>query len=175
MSSPPRPEAARDGPAHIGADLLRDWPLPALNAGGDKAARGWVMCVGGSPELPGAIILASTAALRAGAGILCIGVPRSISLAVGVAVPEALAYGVRGTPGGGIDPREAAEIARRASGVHAVLIGPGMADGKSTARLLESLLPRLTETTEWSCSTRWRWTRRRTWSRQFATVPRGWS
>jgi hydroxyethylthiazole kinase-like uncharacterized protein yjeF len=145
MSSPPRPEPARGGLTQIGADLLREWPLPALNEGGDKADRGWVMCVGGSPELPGAIILAGTAALRAGAGILCIGVPRSISLAVGVAVPEALAYGVRSTRGGGIDPAEAAEIARRATGVHAVLIGPGMTDVRSTARLLAALLPRLTD------------------------------
>ncbi len=120
--------------------------MPAPDDGGDKAARGWVMCVGGSPELPGAIILAGTAALRAGAGILCIGVPRSISLAVGVAVPEALVYGVRGTRAGGIDPGAATEIARRATGVHAVLIGPGMADVKPTVRVLELLLPRLTDT-----------------------------
>ncbi len=146
MSSPPPPDTGGAQAAPIDPNLLREWPLPSPDEGGDKASRGRVMCVGGSPELPGAIILSGTAALRAGAGMLSIGVPRSISLAVGVAVPEALVYGVRSTRSGGFDPDAAAEIARRGGGVHAVLIGPGMVGVKLTARLLESLLPRLADT-----------------------------
>ncbi len=153
MSSPQPRESVGGHQALIDPDLLREWPLPAPDEGGDKSARGRVMCVGGSPELPGAIILAGTAALRAGAGILRIGVPRSVRLAVGVTVPEALVYGVRATRAGGFDPEAAVEIARRAQGVHAVLIGPGMVGATSTAELLKSLLP-VWPTPESSCSTR---------------------
>ncbi len=149
MPSRSRPSSAAatvDRPRLIGEDLLRDWSLPAPDASGDKAARGRVMCVGGSAELPGAIILAGTAALRAGAGILSIGAPRPISLAVGVAVPEALVFGLRGTRAGGIAPENAADIGRRATRARSVVVGPGMVDVKATARLLEVLLPLLNET-----------------------------
>jgi len=39
---------------------------------GDKEQRGHVLILGGSREMPGAVILAATAALRAGAGKLTI-------------------------------------------------------------------------------------------------------
>ncbi|CAA9313112.1 MAG: hypothetical protein AVDCRST_MAG40-1096, partial [uncultured Gemmatimonadaceae bacterium] len=49
---------------------LRRWPLPAVEADGDKDARGRVLVVGGARELPGAVLLAGVGALRAGAGKL---------------------------------------------------------------------------------------------------------
>lgn len=133
----------RKGPRGIDARLLRSWRLPEPDPSGDKRDRGLVVCVGGAPELPGAVILAGTAALRAGAGGLRIGAPRSIAQAVGVAVPEALVFGLAETRGGGIVSTEAATIARRAEPARAVLVGPGVADPRATARLVDSLLRRL--------------------------------
>jgi NAD(P)H-hydrate repair Nnr-like enzyme with NAD(P)H-hydrate dehydratase domain len=49
-------------------DIALRWSLPEPDAQGDKRTRGMVVCVGGSAELPGAAVLAGTAALRAGAG-----------------------------------------------------------------------------------------------------------
>src|SRR3982751_5116366 len=66
---------------------LRGWPLPQAN-GGDKEARGRVLIVAGSSEIPGAAVLAATAALRAGAGKVTIATPASIAQRMAFAVPE---------------------------------------------------------------------------------------
>jgi NAD(P)H-hydrate repair Nnr-like enzyme with NAD(P)H-hydrate dehydratase domain len=57
--------------------LLRRWPLPRIDPEGSKDSRGAVLVVGGAPQMPGAVILAATAALRAGAGTLQIATERS--------------------------------------------------------------------------------------------------
>ena len=135
---------SRGGSAEpVTAALLRDWPLPNTDASGDKRARGLVVCVGGSLELPGAMLLAGTAALRAGACTVRLGLPRSIAVAVGVRIPESLVFGVATTRAGAIAAEAAAEVATRAEDADAVLVGPGMAGSKSTARFLDLLLPRL--------------------------------
>ena len=51
-------------------DLLRQWPLPMPAADGDKEERGRILIVGGARQMPGAVILAANAAMRAGAGSL---------------------------------------------------------------------------------------------------------
>lgn len=102
-----------------------------------------VVCIGGAPELPGAIMLAGIAALRAGAGVLRIGTPSAISVQIGVAVPEARVFGLAQTAEGGIDPAAAEEIARCAEPARAVLLGPGMCDPQAASQLLARLLPRL--------------------------------
>ncbi len=50
----------------VTTQLLREWPLPMPGLDGDKEERGHVLILGGSREMPGAVILAATAALRAG-------------------------------------------------------------------------------------------------------------
>ena len=69
--------------------LLRAWPLPEAEEDGDKERRGSVLVVAGSREMPGAAVLAGTAALRAGAGKLVIATPQSAAPTVAGAVPEA--------------------------------------------------------------------------------------
>ncbi|MFB2351651.1 NAD(P)H-hydrate dehydratase, partial [Priestia megaterium] len=64
----------------LDARALRAWPLPPLDGGGDKETRGQVLVVAGSHEIPGAAILAATAALRAGAGKLVIATSASTAL-----------------------------------------------------------------------------------------------
>jgi hydroxyethylthiazole kinase-like uncharacterized protein yjeF len=102
-----------------------------------------VLIVGGAPELPGALILAATAALRAGAGKLQIATGRSIAQAIGISVPEARVFALPETKAGGIAASAAAAIIERANDAQAILIGPGMIDEKAIVRLMLSLLPRL--------------------------------
>jgi ADP-dependent NAD(P)H-hydrate dehydratase len=73
--------------------LLRGWPLPMPSAEGDKEERGHVLVLGGSREMPGAVILAATAALRAGAGKLTIATGASVAQLVALAIPEARVLG----------------------------------------------------------------------------------
>lgn len=121
--------------------------LPQPDEEGDKEERGRVLVVGGASEMPGAVVLAATAALRAGAGKLQIATCRSIAQAVAVAVPEARVFALPETKAGAIAVSAAEEIGQRASEVNAVLIGPGMIDERAVARLVQKVLPRIGKAT----------------------------
>ncbi len=123
--------------------LLRAHPLPRHETGGDKEARGTVLVVGGSLEVPGGALLAAVAALRAGAGKLQIATCRSVAVGMGLAVPEALVMGLPETEAGGIAPEAAERVAARAARADTVLVGPGMMDPDATALLVAGLLERI--------------------------------
>ncbi len=76
-------------PIQVDDALLRRWPIPAPPIDGDKEQKGRILLVGGSPEMPGAIMLAATAALRAGAGKLTVATTRSVAPLVAAQIPEA--------------------------------------------------------------------------------------
>ncbi len=122
---------------------LRGWPLPMPSTEGDKESRGHVLVVGGSREMPGAVILAATAAMRAGAGKLTIATGASVAQLVALAIPEARVIGLRETTEGGFSRDALDDIDPLADKVSAILIGPGMQDEISTAELVRALLPRL--------------------------------
>ena len=127
----------------ITAAFLRRWPLPRVDPKGSKEQRGAVLVIGGAPEMPGAVILAATAALRAGAGKLTVATVRSVAPLVAAQVPEALVISLPQTRQGGISPRAARELAERARACSAVLLGPGMVDPAACAALTLQLLKRL--------------------------------
>ncbi|MBL0406911.1 NAD(P)H-hydrate dehydratase [Microvirga aerilata] len=124
----------------ITTDLLRGLPLPQPAEDGDKDQRGRVLVVGGSLAVPGAVLLAATAALRAGAGKLQIATCQSIALHLGLAVPEALVVGLPETGAGEIDPEAAPLLRERIARCDAALIGPGMIDEEGAATLTASIL-----------------------------------
>src|SRR5947209_6558904 len=139
--SQPNPRSRDHGsePRLIDDNLLREWPLPKLAEGDDKDDRGRVVVVGGALEMPGALILAGTAALRAGAGKVQMATCKSIAQAVAIAVPEALVAGLPETARGGIDATASTDIAARANAANALLIGPGMVDEDAVDRLMSDL------------------------------------
>jgi len=102
--------------------LLRKFPLPRPAEDGTKDDRGVALVIGGSPQVPGAILLSALAALRAGAGKLQIGVPREIAIPIGIAAPEALVASGR-------------VVQQYLKSADAVLIGPGMKTGPAAAAL----------------------------------------
>jgi hydroxyethylthiazole kinase-like uncharacterized protein yjeF len=114
---------------------------------GDKETRGHVLVLGGSREMPGAVILAATAALRAGAGKLTIATGHSVAQLVALAMPEARVLGLAETASGGFAVDAVARLDPLADRVDAILIGPGMQDEAATAELVHALLPRLGQST----------------------------
>ncbi len=74
-----------------------------------------MLVIGGATEMPGAVILAGVAALRAGAGKLQIATCRSIAQAVAVTVPEARVFALPETRAGAITVSAADEIIKRAA------------------------------------------------------------
>ena len=121
--------------------LLRGWPLPVPDGDDDKEARGRVLVVGGEVSIPGAVLLAGIAALRAGAGKLQIATCRSIAPTVGVAVPEAMVLGLAETANGTIAESAATDLRPLTENADAVLIGPGMRIGDDSTRFVARLLP----------------------------------
>lgn len=142
-----RPAPEDQPPIEITADMLRGWPLPSPDEAGDKEQRGRVLVVGGAVEMPGAVILAGTAGLRAGAGKLRIATCHSIATAVGVAVPEARVFSLPETAAGAIDPSAAGQVAGYSKAVQAILIGPGMIDATAVAQFVRELVGSISETT----------------------------
>lgn len=101
------------------------------------------MVIGGERSTPGAVVLAATAALRAGAGKLQIATAGSVASFLGVAVPEALVVSLAETRQGAIHRRAAAALAVTASRADAVVLGPGMMDHGATNNFLTALLERI--------------------------------
>jgi ADP-dependent NAD(P)H-hydrate dehydratase len=130
-------------PVLITPRLLRAWPLPQPDEEGDKEARGRVLVVGGSTEMPGACVLAATAAARAGAGKLQIATCQSIAAHVAVAVPEARVFALPETRTGALSASDVGQIIEHVNEARAVLVGPGMCDEKEIARFMKSLLARV--------------------------------
>ena len=124
----------------ITPELLRAMPLPQPAGSTDKQARGSVLVVAGSVEVPGAALLAGTAALRAGAGKLQIATCSSVALHMAMAVPEARVTGLPETPAGGIAPEAAEMLCERAKRNDAVLLGPGMMDKDAVASLTTGMV-----------------------------------
>src|SRR3954471_8240846 len=124
----------------ITANFLRQRPLPTLDSDGDKDQRGRVLVVAGSTSVPGAALLAATAALRAGAGKLQIATCQSIATQLGLTLPEALVIALPETASGDIAPSAARLLLDRMARCDAVLVGPGLMDADAAAELTFGLL-----------------------------------
>lgn len=135
-------------PTPITRATLRKLPLPSIDGGGDKESRGRVLIVGGSTQVPGALVLAGIAALRVGAGKLQMATVRDAAIPLALSIPEALVTGVASTRDGEISAGRALapvlEFARRANGV---LIGPGMLVDDATRAVVIAILGAASEET----------------------------
>jgi len=117
-------------------------PLPTLHADDDKESRGRVLVVGGSTLVPGAVLLAGVAALRAGAGKLQLATVQSAALGIALDVPEALVLPLPQDRAGEIaGARAAGPLRRYAADADALLLGPGAATGPRVSALLRAVLP----------------------------------
>jgi ADP-dependent NAD(P)H-hydrate dehydratase len=123
---------------------LRNFPLPEPDEDSDKDERGRVLAVGGCTQVPGAILLAGIAALRAGAGKLQLATVSSAAIALGIAVPEALVVALPQTRTGEIAGGRAAALLRdRTQEVDAILVGPGMTRDRTVHALVAPLVGRM--------------------------------
>ena len=126
-------------PVTVDDDLLRAWPLPSPDHDADKEARGRVLVVGGSNEVPGALLLAGIAALRVGAGKLRIATTDRAATALAVAMPEARVFGLPEDDGGTIAAGAASAVGELAGAVDAVVVGPGMTSPDAIVGLVSAI------------------------------------
>jgi hydroxyethylthiazole kinase-like uncharacterized protein yjeF len=115
--------------------------LPQPDVESDKEARGCVLAVGGSAEVPGAVLLAGMAALRAGAGKLQLATVASTSSALGIAVPESLIVPLPQTRTGEISGSRAHALLREhVEKADALLVGPGMSSERAAHAVVAPLV-----------------------------------
>ena len=107
--------------------------LPTRPAEGHKGMFGRVLIIGGNEEMIGAPVMAGTSALRTGAGLVQVAVPRAILSAALSITPELIGLGL-GKAVGKDQLREAAEKA------DAVVIGPGLGRSPEAAARLTRLV-----------------------------------
>lgn len=105
--------------------------LPDRPADGHKGVFGRVLVVGGSPTMLGAPILAGTAALRMGSGLVQVALPQAM-LAAGLAItPELIGLALDGN----LD-----ELIAAAQQADAVVVGPGLGTAAAAATILDRLV-----------------------------------
>ena len=103
------------------------------------------MVAGGSSGIPGALLLAGVAALRAGAGKLQIAAPRSAAPSLGVALPEARVFALPETSDGYLDRKAGARAIECAHGADAILVGPGMLNDDAIRGFMDEVVRRVAE------------------------------
>jgi NAD(P)H-hydrate epimerase len=105
----------------------------------DKRSMGHLAIVGGSLDLPGAVLMATLAALQSGAGLVTVFVPESLASIYAARAPEAMWVGLPVTPGGGLAPRGLARILKGIGRATALALGPGMGKDPKTQALAKAL------------------------------------
>lgn len=113
--------------------------LPRRRGDSHKGDYGRLLLLAGSEGYTGAPVLAASAAVRSGAGLVFLGVPREIYPIVAVKCSSAMPFPLPEGPEG---PDQAA-LLERARGCDAVLMGPGLGRGAGTDAMVRGLLARL--------------------------------
>jgi ADP-dependent NAD(P)H-hydrate dehydratase len=106
-------------------------PLPPRPADGNKGTFGRLLIVGGHEEMIGAPVLAGTAALRTGAGLVQIAMPQSV-LPIALSIcPELIGLGLANTAN-----QKLLEAAQKSD---ALVVGPGLGQSPAARKRLLAL------------------------------------
>lgn len=108
----------------------------------DKRHQGRVLIIGGSANMPGAVLMNTAAALRSGAALVTTCLPVSVQAKAAVAYPEAMWRGLRTERDGRIASTAAKIIRPQLAAQDVVLIGSGM--GERAVGLIRTLVTRCT-------------------------------
>ncbi len=123
---------------------IRELPeLAPRKADSHKGDYGRVLVLAGSRGMVGAAALAGTAALRAGAGLVTIGTPRSVYPILAAQVVCCTTRPLPETPVATLSERGFSTILKWAESFDVVALGPGLGRHPSTTRLVHQLVLKL--------------------------------
>jgi hydroxyethylthiazole kinase-like uncharacterized protein yjeF len=131
----------------VTSSFLRSWPLPDVEEGGGKHARGTVVVIGGAADTPGAVLLAGIAALRVGAGRLTLATAAVNAPALAVTVPEAGVTPLPTTAQGALGADAVEACLPLIEKAQAVVLGVGMRSPDDTRALVNGVLSAVGEET----------------------------
>lgn len=104
--------------------------LPPRRADAHKGSFGTVLVVAGSEFMLGAAILCARGALRAGAGLVRVALPRALCSSLMTAVPSAMT----------VDRGNARAFDAAVNDATSIVVGPGLGHSPATKRLVDRLL-----------------------------------
>ena len=123
----------------LAAELI---PRPADS---HKGRTGHMVVVGGSPGKTGAAAMTAISGMRAGAGLVTVGVARSLNPTIENAVLETMSVALPETRGGVLGTSAFDPIMRLLDGKQCLALGPGL----GTAAATRNLVHRLVAATSW--------------------------
>jgi len=113
--------------------------VPTRNFGAHKWGVGGLIVVAGSPSYPGAALLTSRAAGRAGAGIVQLASGRGVIATIAATIPEVAHIPLPETDAPGAARRALERIEEHLEKTAAILIGPGLGRDNAASELLSAL------------------------------------
>jgi len=117
--------------------------VPARRPDAHKGECGRVLVVAGSVGLTGAAALCSRAAMRAGAGVVTLGVAAGLNAIMEVKLTEVMTLPLPDEDGGHIALEALDPILDKLAGYDTLALGPGIGTAPSTCRLVMELLRRV--------------------------------
>ncbi len=113
-----------------------------LNA--HKGDFGHILILAGSARFSGAAVLCAEAAMRAGAGLVTLGIPKGLNTAIIKIKPkEVMTLPLAETKNGGLSFLAYKKIKDFTKNVDVIAIGPGLGQDKSTQKLVRSVVSKI--------------------------------
>ena len=114
--------------------------IPQRSATAHKGHTGHLLILAGSPGKTGAAALTAAAAMRAGAGLVTLGTPKSLDPVLESMVTEAMTVGMPETADGVLDESAHESVISLMEGKRCLAMGPGLGTHGSTGRLVGRLI-----------------------------------
>jgi len=105
-----------------------------------KGDYGHVYILGGSRGLTGAACLCSMASLRSGAGLVTLGIPFSLNIAMEAKLTEVMTHPLPETIDGALSLKAKKAILNKINGADAIVLGPGLSCNPETVKLVRNLI-----------------------------------
>lgn len=117
-----------------------------LNA--HKGSFGHIFILAGSPQFSGAAVLCAEAAIRSGAGLVTLGIPKGLnSVIIKIKPKEVMTLPISETKEGTLSLAGFKKIKDFTKKVDVLVIGPGLAQNKSTQSLIRNVISKIDKPT----------------------------
>jgi len=123
----------------LSTDMIRDSWIPRA-PDSHKGTTGHLLVIAGSPGKTGAAAMTTISAMRAGSGLVTLGIPKSLNPILEGLVLEAMTYPLPETPDGLLDTSSFDQIMELLSEIKCLAIGPGIGMANKTQQLFHRII-----------------------------------